>query len=197
MRSPATQRGRETRLRVVAAAAGLMYEHGVSAVSVEDVLAASGTGKSQFYHYFSGKEELVGDVLRHQLALVLEQQKRFELDSWDGIAAWLDGTVHWQRSQQFLGCPLGSIASAVGEQSDSLRVIAADAFAAWESALAEGLKAMRTRGQLQPDADVQALAETTIAILQGGYMLSSLKRDIRPMRHAVAAARRGLDSVAA
>jgi AcrR family transcriptional regulator len=129
-----------------------MYEHGVSAVSVEDVLTASGTGKSQVYHYFSGKEELVGEVLRHQLALVLEQQKRFELDSWDGIAAWLDGTVHWQRSQQFLGCPLGSIAGAVGEQGDSLRVIAADAFAAWESALADGLEAMRTRGLLRPDA---------------------------------------------
>lgn len=173
-----------------------MYERGVRAASVEDVLVASGTGKSQFYHYFSGKEELVGEVLRHQLALVVDEQKRFELDSWDGIRAWLDGSVRWQSSQEFLGCPLGSIAGAVDEQGNGLRVIAAEAFDTWEAALADGLRCMRTKGLLRPDADVQALAETTIAIIQGGYLLSSLKRDIQPMRHAVAAARQVLESAA-
>lgn len=173
-----------------------MYERGVSATGVEDVLAASGTGKSQFYHYFSGKEELVSEVLRHQLALVLDEQKRFELDSWGGIHAWLDGSVLWQRRQEFLGCPLGSIAGEVIEQGDRLRAMAAEAFHAWESALAAGLGTMRSRGLLRADADVQALAETTIAILQGGYLLSSIKRDIRPMSYAVAAAQRGLDAAA-
>jgi len=59
MREPTTRRGRDTRRRIVAVAAELMYERGVGATSVEDVLAASGTGKSQFYHYFSSREELL------------------------------------------------------------------------------------------------------------------------------------------
>ncbi len=71
---PRTRRGRDSKARIVAAAAGLMYEHGVTATSVDDVLKASGAGKSQFYHYFSSREELIAEVLRHQLGVVLEEQ---------------------------------------------------------------------------------------------------------------------------
>lgn len=195
-RRPATQRGRESRQRIVTAAARLMYERGVIATSVDDVLAASGTGKSQFYHYFSGKDELVGEVLRHQLALVVDEQHRFELDTWDGIHAWLESAASGQQARQFLGCPLGSIAGAVVEQDHRLRETAAEAFSQWGSALAKGLTALRSRGLLSTDTDVQALVETTLAILQGGYLVSSVKQDVGPMRNAVAAARRELHSTA-
>lgn len=47
-----------------------------------------------------------------------------------------------------------------------------------------------------PDADPDALAEATIAILQGGYLLTSIKRNVRPMRSAVAAASSHLHSSA-
>ncbi len=67
MPEPITRRGKVTKARIVELAAALMYERGVSATSIEDILTASGTGKSQLYHYFSSKEELVAEVLRHQL----------------------------------------------------------------------------------------------------------------------------------
>ena len=52
MDQPKTQRGRRTREAIIRAAAGLMYERGVRATSVDDVLLAAQAGKSQFYHYF-------------------------------------------------------------------------------------------------------------------------------------------------
>jgi TetR/AcrR family transcriptional repressor of nem operon len=55
---------------------------------------------------------------------------------------------------------------------------------------------MQARGLLRDDADAYALAESTIAVLQGGYLLSSTKRDIRPMRNALAAALGQLKSYA-
>ncbi len=64
---PVTSRGRQTKARIVAVAAELMYAQGVATTSVDDVLAAAGVGKSQFYHYFSSKTELVAAVQRHQL----------------------------------------------------------------------------------------------------------------------------------
>jgi TetR/AcrR family transcriptional repressor of nem operon len=39
-------------------AAGLFAERGIAATSVDEVLAASGAGKGQFYHYFRGRDEL-------------------------------------------------------------------------------------------------------------------------------------------
>lgn len=196
-REPTTRRGKDTKQRIVAAAAELMYERGVDATSLEDILTASGAGKSQLYHYFAGKEELVAEVLRHQLDQVLEEQNLFQLDTWDGISAWFGALVTMQEAQRrFRGCPLGSIAGDVLDQDERLRSRAADAFARWESLLAAALQTMRDRGLLAEDADPQILAETTIAIMQGGYLLASTKRDGRPMRLALSAALAHLKSFA-
>ena len=197
MPEPITRRGKLTKGRIVELAAALMYQRGVSATSIEDILAASGTGKSQLYHYFSSKEELVAEVLRHQLQHVLQQQSLFHLDTWEAISAWLQAMVDMQQDQRsYRGCPLGSIASEVVDQSEPLRSQAADAFSRWESSLGEGLRTMQASGLLRDDADPDALAESTIAVLQGGYLVSSTKQDTRPMRNALAAALGQLKSYA-
>ncbi|WP_345125010.1 helix-turn-helix domain-containing protein [Streptomyces chiangmaiensis] len=48
-----------TRSRIVEAAAELFHVDGVHAVTLDDVRAASGTSKSQLYHHFADKDELV------------------------------------------------------------------------------------------------------------------------------------------
>ncbi len=198
MPEPTTRRGKSTKSRIVEVAAQLMYDRGVSATSIEDILAASGTGKSQFYHYFSSKEDLVAEVLRHQLEQVLREQSLYRLDSWEGISAWFQAMVDMQQDQRgYRGCPLGSIAGQLLDQGESLRSRAADAFTRWESFLSDGLRAMQAKGLLRDDADPDALAESTIAVLQGGYLVSSAKRDVRPMRNALTAALGHLTSYAA
>ena len=197
MTVPLTRRGRDSTARIVAAAAELMYERGVTATSVEDVLRKSGAGKSQFYHYFSSREELVAEVLRHQLALVLEEQKHFHLDTWDGIREWFEAMVLAQQARRrFLGCPLGSLAGEVLQQGDLLRETAADAFACWQQALVEGLAGLQAAGLLRGDVDLEVVAESTIATLQGGYLLSSATREITALRRATDASLRLLQSYA-
>jgi len=195
MPEPSTPRGRERKARIISVAAALMYERGVKATSVNDVLAASSTGKSQFYHYFTDKQALILEVLSHQLELILEEQSRFPLDSWAGIDAWFQTMLEMHESRWDLrGCPLGSVAAEVTEQGEPLRISAAAAFHRWESALAAALDAMRRRGELDDVADPSALAEAVVAIIQGGYLLSSVKRDLRPMRAALQAALAHLQS---
>jgi len=197
VREPATRRGRETRRRIIAVAAELMYERGVSATSIEDVLAASGTGKSQLYHYFSSREELLVEVLDHQLDQILEEQSFFPLGTWAGITAWLQALALRHETERGLrGCPLGSIVSEVLEDSDHLRSRGADAFARWESALTDEFLKLQHAGLLRRDADPATLAEVAVAILQGGYLLSSTKREAAPMRNAAAAALAHLRSFA-
>src|SRR5208282_2449480 len=50
-----TIKGRQTRQRIVAAAAELMFEGGVAGTTMEDVRAAAGVSSSQIYHYFADK----------------------------------------------------------------------------------------------------------------------------------------------
>ncbi len=166
-----------------------MYERGVRATTVDDILAASGAGKSQFYHYFSDKNALVTEVLSYQLERILEDQGQFSLDSWDGIVAWFRALIDMhERRWGFHGCPLGSIAAEAAEQGETVRLSASAVFARWESVLAGAFEAMRRRGDLEATADPAALAEAVIAVMQGGYLLSSIKRDVRPMREALRAA---------
>ena len=86
---PLTQRGRRARGAIIDAAATLMYQRGVSATSLDDVLAAAGSGKSQLYHYFADKADLVAAVIERQLEIVLAAQPALDhVDSWAGIDAW-------------------------------------------------------------------------------------------------------------
>jgi len=49
MAEPRTERGRETRENILGTAARLFHERGVTATSVEQVLAGARAGKSQLY----------------------------------------------------------------------------------------------------------------------------------------------------
>lgn len=195
---PTTFRGRETKARIVTAAAALMVERGVAATSVDDVLRASGVGKSQFYHYFTAKTDLVAAVLRHQLGVVLRDQDRFDITTWDGIEGWLNSLVAQLEERGFVsGCPLGSIVTEVIDQDERLHSLAAEAFARWEDTLAGGLQALKDTGGLRFDADPETLAEEALASIQGGYLLAMVKRQARPMKSALMAAFARLQSYAA
>ncbi|MGH9009227.1 MAG: TetR/AcrR family transcriptional regulator, partial [Acidimicrobiia bacterium] len=194
-----TTRGRESRERIVAAAAILFHERGVHATSVDDVLAASGAGKSQFYHYFPSKAALVRAVLAYQLErLEAVQAPLFErLDSWGGIADWLDFVVGWHRSRDLLGgCPIGSLAAEMADSDEGLRRALAEAFARWESFLARGMQTMRDKGQLRSEVDPAVLAETTMAMVQGGILLATTKKDIRTLEATLVAVLAHLHSFA-
>jgi TetR/AcrR family transcriptional regulator, transcriptional repressor for nem operon len=185
---PKTTRGRERKSAIVEAAAGLIYERGVRATGVDDVLTASGAGKSQFYHYFSNKDELVAAVLEHQLAVVLGQLGQFRLDTWRGLRAWFDAMLDGQQQRDFNGCPLGSLAVELSASGPDMQRRVAQAFARWEDALAEALESMKASRALQPSTRPATLAATTLATIQGGYLLSTAHHDIRPMQAALSAA---------
>ena len=54
--------GRNTKGRIVAAAWKLFYEQGYDTTTVEDIVFESETSKGSFYHYFSGKDDLLGSL---------------------------------------------------------------------------------------------------------------------------------------
>lgn len=54
--------GRNTKGRIVSAAWKLFYEQGYENTTVEDIIFESGTSKGSFYHYFEGKDALLGSL---------------------------------------------------------------------------------------------------------------------------------------
>ena len=58
----AKKAGRNTKARIVAAAWRLFYEQGYEDTTVEDIVFESETSKGSFYHYFEGKDALLGSL---------------------------------------------------------------------------------------------------------------------------------------
>src|SRR5262249_15449652 len=64
-------RGRATREQILAAASRLISERGVAETSVDDVIERAGASKSQLYHYFDDRADLLRNVVAHNADAVL------------------------------------------------------------------------------------------------------------------------------
>ncbi|HWF70319.1 MAG TPA: TetR/AcrR family transcriptional regulator [Mycobacterium sp.] len=185
-RSASTERGRRTRAAIIDAAATMMYENGVAETALDDILAASGTGKSQLYHYFNDKSELVAAVVERQLERVLAAQPGLaQVNSMKGIERWAREVlrVHQQPGGPF-ACPLGSMAAEL-KNDPAFRPALAAAFRLWEQPFADGLRQMQRRGELGRRESPDRLAATIVAALQGGMLLGRIRGDVTPLRDAV------------
>lgn len=58
----AKKNARNTRGKLVSAAWKLFYEQGYEDTTVEEIIELSGTSKGSFYHYFDGKDALLGTL---------------------------------------------------------------------------------------------------------------------------------------
>lgn len=182
-RLPATAHGRRTRAAIIDAAAAMMYERGVAATSLDEILQSSGTGKSQLYHYFKDKADLVSAVLERQTELVLQAQPTLaHIDSMAGIDQWAQAilAMHEVSGGPF-ACPLGTIAAELKNDLAYQPALNA-AFGRWEGLLADGLTRMQNQGELAPGEEPRRLAAMTIAALQGGMLLGRVSRDATVLR---------------
>jgi TetR/AcrR family transcriptional regulator, transcriptional repressor for nem operon len=183
-----TPKGRATRARIVAAASELMLAQGAARTTVEDIRAAAGVSTSQLYHYFDGKDALVMAVIGHQEDQVLGVQRDGlgPADSLEALERWRDHVVATARGAGCAGgCPLGSLASDLAENDPVARVRLSAAFDRWEAMLRDGLGAMRDRGELPACADPGGLAVALLAAVQGGLLLSQVRREAWPLEAAV------------
>ena len=53
---------RNTKARIVSAAWQLFYRNGYDDTTIEEIVELSGTSKGSFYHYFDGKDALLGSL---------------------------------------------------------------------------------------------------------------------------------------
>jgi TetR/AcrR family transcriptional regulator, transcriptional repressor for nem operon len=172
----------------VAAAASLIEEHGVAGTSLDAVMAATGTSRSQLYHYFVNKDALISEVIKTRLGLVIAAQEPClrEVSSWQGLQRWCNHLVTMTQATQGVGgCPLGSLVGELADRSDSARHELARSFVEWQSYLSKGFAAMRDNGELAARADPDELALTMMSALQGGLLMAQTTRSAHPLELAL------------
>jgi TetR/AcrR family transcriptional repressor of nem operon len=180
---------------ILASAARLVRERGISGASVADVMKGAGLTVGGFYAHFASKEELVDEALRRTGAelrarLFSRLEEKPEGDRAEVVLKRYLSAAH--RDDQTLGCPLpavsGEIATTAGEHRDVL----AEEIEALSANLEEVLP--RNRGSPR-----RALALGLVALMVGGLSLARALRGtdlsdevIRACRALGAAAARGL-----
>jgi TetR/AcrR family transcriptional repressor of lmrAB and yxaGH operons len=147
-------------------------EHGFEGASLSLIGERTGLGKGSLYHFFpGGKEEMAAAVLA-------------EIDGWfeaqifkplrDGkdasaIAHMFDAVEEYFRSGRRV-CLIGAL--ALNESRDLFAKQIRGYFARWNEALAD---ALTRAGHSRKDA--KALAEETLAAIQGGLVLARAMKD--------------------
>jgi len=183
---PATSKGRATRARIVETAARLILVDGVARTTLDDVGAEARVGRSQLYHYFDDKAQLVEAVIAHHAEAVVGAAELARLDDWAAWRRWRDAVVVGQRAQACVGgCPLGSLASELSDVDERARQALGVTFDEWERRFREGLDTMAARGLLVGGADPAVLATTVLAALEGGLLLAQLRRSAAPLEAAL------------
>lgn len=175
-----SQRGAETKERIIRAAAELFHKKGLRATTPEDVIEASGTGKGQFYHYFKSKEGLIHEVLvwHHDRILAGLAPIKYDVASWDDLERWFASHIEMQKEFGMTrGCPFGTAANEITEGEESLREDIKRIFDTIRNRLAMFFIQEKAQQRLRQDADEQRLAAYCIATVQGAMLLGKVARD--------------------
>src|SRR6266571_1276049 len=172
---PITRRGRASRERIVERAAELFAERGIAATSLDEVIAAAGAGKGQFYHYFRSRDELAAAAVGYRCTQVVAglTQALGGVSSLAGLEHALAGFVAGFEETGMPGCPIGTLATEVAGRNEEARL------------LAGALERMRQGGELRADAQPAVLATGLLASIEGGMVLSQARKDMASLRIAV------------
>jgi TetR/AcrR family transcriptional repressor of nem operon len=179
VQEPLTARGKRSRERIVDAAAAVVAERGAGGASLDEILEAAGASKSQLYHYFSDKSDLVRAVIARRANETIDRAGPLlgEVDSLVDIRRWFDWLIDQNQTHGCPGCPLGTLASELAGCDEAARVDLTRGFDAWLGYIVDGLSRMQARGDLAADADTRQLGVAVLASLQGGLLLSKTAKD--------------------
>lgn len=151
----------------------VFHKKGVNGTGIAEVMELAGVGKGQFYHYFGSKDQFICEVVRYTMDYFLQRIAPFitRLESMRDFDHWFQPYVEFAQLPDFLGCPVGSIASELSPSNPSVRATAALCLQRWVLALGEGLSVLQQQtgsaGRFQP----LELAEELAANIQGALLM--------------------------
>jgi TetR/AcrR family transcriptional regulator, transcriptional repressor for nem operon len=181
-------RGQKTQQKIIQTAFDLFHKQGIHATSVDEILAKSKTGKSQFYHYFKSKDDVIHAVVKGFCEKLCNKEipLQWNITTWDELKNWFEFFIQCQKSMGCArGCPMGLIGYELTEGQEAIRKDISHAFDVTKEPLIKFFSALKTKGKLKASADPQALAEFCYLVMQGGLIVSKIQKDTAGFEHSV------------
>lgn len=169
-----SERRTNTKQRMLDSAISLLRERGSRGVTIDAVLADSGTPRGSVYHHFpGGRDQLLAEATQTATDFISLLIAEVATDPDTALDRFIDLWCTVLVDSDFrAGCPIAGVTMAAEGDIDSTR----DAFAVWRNQIAdlyeiEGLSA----------DDAASLATSTVAAVEGAILLSRAERSTRPM----------------
>jgi AcrR family transcriptional regulator len=173
-----TDKGTETRQRILDVAAHAFAEHGYTGISLNDVIRKTGLTKGGFYFHFDSKSALALAVLDHlrdrsrTRALETATQHARAVDQIEAIIREIVATKQTDSSMAALGRICQELGSAEPQLRDQL-----GHFEAWFTTSEQLFRAAQAEGSMDPSIDVSKAAWFMVTSFVGADFVSDLRGD--------------------
>lgn len=164
-------RSKQAQQAILTAALDILTESGYEAMSIEQVAARAGVGKTTIYRWWISKEELVIDAiktLRMEAALI--DTGNFHDDA---LAIIQNGLRLWNTHQKLFLRLIGEVHA----HADLYAVFHARLIEPRQQAFAERIRRAQERGELRQDID----AQTMFRIMTGALWFQFLSSGSEPV----------------
>ena len=177
-----------TKNHIIEVASGLINLRGFNNTSVDAVLQASGVKKGSFYYYFKSKEDLGYAIIESHLRRfsdhVLGKAFSGKKDALMELEDFLDIILELQRQRNCSGgCLMGNMAMEMSDIHEGFRRKFQEVFEDWRIRVAGVLQKAKISGQFNDHMDSTRLAQFVVAGVEGGILLSKVKKDIKVLEN--------------
>jgi len=177
-------KGERTRDRILGEAGRLIQRKGIGATSVGEIQAAAGVHKGSLYFHFRDKEEIGREVIRRAAARFMGFIDMSLAGATPGIALenFLAAALAFHRETGFVGgCLFGNTALETSDTVPGLAALVDEVFVAWTERIARVIADGQHAGEFRDDVPARDLAQQAVATLEGGILLSRLRKNPVPL----------------
>jgi TetR/AcrR family transcriptional repressor of nem operon len=176
----------EAREQLISAVKEMVHAHSYEAVSVDELCAAAGVGKSSFYHFFSSKQELLLAALESRWQqfekLILKPAFADDLPPQERLMRFFDLMWQGQDAQKQMtghmrGCPFGNLTLEMSTQDEAIRTRLEWIFQQWIGYFEHMLRDAKELGMIPWTLDTTITAQALFAYIEGAILLAKGRND--------------------
>ena len=174
-----------TKERILDEATRLAHQKGFRATSLNDLLLAAGVKKGTLYYHFSGKDDIGLAVLERAKARFLAwiDQLLFAPPNSEGLERFFVAVLELHRGNGFVGgCLWGNTALEMSDANARDAACVNGVFEEWCERVEKAILAGQQTGQIRCDIPGRDLAQMVVATVEGGIMMSRLKKEEGPLK---------------
>jgi TetR/AcrR family transcriptional repressor of nem operon len=174
-------KGAQTRERILATAEPMILRQGFAGTSLDELLKVTGLTKGAFFHHFRDKSDfaraLVERYARNDYAIFERLATEAEASSDDP----LEQTLHFLKAfERFIedlpepvaGCVFAAYTYESLQFDPTIHSFIAQSFRRWSALYERKFEAVLARHRPAYPVSARELAETIMAIIEGGFILS-------------------------